>query len=173
MFNSEVFDKDNFDNLTVQQKWLYVSLCMRCDSDGICNSVNSVLKLADAKKEDLNALEQNGLILRDTESTAICVVDWHKHNLIGGDRYYETIELEFKDKIYITEYNKLTLEETPFNYAEVYFSGGALSNAVERYKEFLQKKENLEQEGIVPGEETEEDRKRKQELLDQAQDLED
>ena len=169
MFNSSIFERDNFYSLTSSQKWLYVDLCMNCDSDGICASTQRILKLNEADDTDLKELIERGLLLQDSESKAVCIVHWHLHNQIRGDTYHSTDEIRFKEKIYVTDYYELTLDETPYNYAEIYRNGGSIANAIyylnetdDEYDERMQHYEELNEER-----EYQETNEKRAELLEQ------
>lgn len=168
MFNAAIFERENFYELTDKQKWLYVSLCMSCDSDGISTTAKREMKFNDATQEDLETLINNGLVIKDNESAAICIVHWHIHNQLRGDIYKETQEKRFKSKIYVTEYLELTLDETPFNYAEIYTRGGSLANKIKDTIEMQKPSETKIGACGIEGEETAEDRLAKERLLDQA-----
>lgn len=169
MFNAAIFERENFYELTDKQKWLYVALCMSCDSDGITTTAKRELKFNDATQKDLDKLADNGLIIKDSETAAICIVHWHIHNQLRGDVYTPTQEQRFKSKLYVTEYCELTLDETPFNYAEIYTMGGSLANKI---KDKIEMQQQLNEHKIgacgIEGEETEQDRAAKENLLNQA-----
>ena len=123
-----LMESDNFLKLTNAQKILYVFLVLTADDDGINNNIKTQQYYTNTKESDVEALEKHGFVFKDSDSGALCIVDWHYHNAPPKDRYKETDILGFKKKIYVDDYAKLTLNETPIPYLK--YKGGSMNTCI-------------------------------------------
>lgn len=129
-FYKNILETDNFLELTEKQRLLYIYLVLTSDDDGINTNVRTQLYYTGTKEADIEALENHNLVLRDSDSKALCIIDWHYHNAVPKDRYKETDVRGFKNKLYIDDYSLLTLKETPIKYSN--YKGGSMNTFIEK-----------------------------------------
>ena len=126
--SKSVLETDNFLEMTPTQKLLYIYLVLTSDDDGINNNIRTQLYYANAKESDIEAIKEHNMIIRDSDSKAVCIVHWHIHNAVPTDRYKETDVIGFKNKLFVDEYALITEKKTDIRYLD--YKGGSMSNFI-------------------------------------------
>lgn len=175
-FYKNILETDNFLELTEKQRLLYIYLVLTSDDDGINTNVRTQLYYTGTKEADIEALVNHNLIIKDSDSKALCISDWHYHNAVPKDRYKETDVIGFKNKLYIDNYSRLTLKETTIKYLD--YKGGSMNTFVEkRMKEqdsFDSESDNQSDDSEPTdndSEMTEEEKNRREELFEQYDEM--
>lgn len=112
MFSKDVIDSDRFLDMPPTTQNLYFHLGMQADDDGFVASPKKVARNATAGADDLKLLEAKGFII-SFASGVIVITDWKLNNQIRADRRKETIYLEEKKHLSITEQLTYIFVETP------------------------------------------------------------
>lgn len=86
MISSEIIESDSFYSLSPTAQAIYLHLNINADDDGVVDNWQSVIRSMRARKEHLNALYENGLILY-LSNGAVFIVHWGVNNKIRNDRY--------------------------------------------------------------------------------------
>lgn len=110
MFALAITESDAFIGMDLSTQALYFHLSMKADDDGFVSNAMSTINLIGASEEDLKELIRRNFILK-FESGIIVITHWRINNFIRKDRYKETLHLDERDKLYILENGKYTLEE--------------------------------------------------------------
>ncbi len=102
MFSLDVIDTDIFLEMPSSSQNLYFHLCMRADDDWFISSVNKIMRIIWANKNDLDVLLLKKFII--PFDSGVCVIrHWRLNNYIRSDRYVETIYKDEKKKIGIKD----------------------------------------------------------------------
>lgn len=183
-FYKNILETDEFLELTEEQRLLYIYLVLTSDDDGINTNVRTQLYYTGTKEADIEKLEEHNFILRDSDSKALCIIDWHYHNAVPKDRYKETDVRGFKNKLYIDDYALLTLNKTPIKYSA--YKGGSMNNFIENFMkehEYFDSESEREMDYSEPTDEydseltdsdsemTEEVKERREELFEQYDEM--
>ena len=110
MFALAITESDAFIGMDLSTQALYFHLSMKADDDGFVSNAMSTINLIGASEEDLNELIRRNFILK-FESGIMVITHWRINNFIRKDRYKKTLHLDERDKLYILENGKYTLEE--------------------------------------------------------------
>lgn len=110
MFALAITESDAFIGMDLSTQALYFHLSMKADDDGFVSNAMSTINLIGASEEDLKELIRRNFILK-FESGIMVITHWRINNFIRKDRYKETLYLDERDKLYILENGKYTLEE--------------------------------------------------------------
>ena len=89
MIAKDVFYADNFTDLPVKTRLLYVYLILSADDDGFLIGVKQALFNAGATQQDIDELTKAGYLTR-FESGAYVITHWRRMNTIQSDRYTPT-----------------------------------------------------------------------------------
>lgn len=101
MFAKTIIDSDAFLDMPTSAQALYFHLCMRADDEGFINSANKIRRMIGASQDDLDALVNNGFIIR-FDSGIVVIKHWKIHNAIKADR--------IKPTTYAEEASRLTIK---------------------------------------------------------------
>lgn len=102
MFAKTIIDSDAFLDMPLSAQALYFHLSMRADDDGFVNNPKKIQRMIGASDDDCRLLAIKRFILT-FESGVIVIKHWKIHNYIQKDRYTETVYLEEKSKLALTE----------------------------------------------------------------------
>lgn len=89
MFSKEIVDSDAFLDMPVSTQNLYFHLGMRADDDGFINSVNKIMAISNASKNDLELLIVKSFLIPFMDGVFV-IKHWRMNNYIRGDRYKPT-----------------------------------------------------------------------------------
>jgi len=102
MFSLSIVDTDAFLDMPHTSQLLYFHLSMRADDDGFVANPKKIIRMTDAKEDDLKILSAKKFII--PFDSGVCVIKhWRMHNLIRKDRYTPTT--------YGEEFANLSLDE--------------------------------------------------------------
>lgn len=107
MFAKTIIDSDAFLDMPLSAQALYFHLSMRADDDGFVNNPKKIQRMIGASDDDCKLLVLKRFILT-FESGVIVIKHWKIHNYIQKDRYKETVYLEEKSTLALTENNAYT-----------------------------------------------------------------
>ncbi len=94
-FSPSITEEIKFHNLPLTTQALYFHLGMIADDDGVVDRVHSLANYLGADINDIDALINQGYLLKISESKKIYVLtDWLINNTIRKDRYKPTIHGE-------------------------------------------------------------------------------
>lgn len=82
MFNRTEFHSDDFLDIKISSRLLYVYLCLDADDDGMVANAKSITRLAGIDCDDLNELVEKGYIFK-FDSGRLLIRDWNVHNHIN------------------------------------------------------------------------------------------
>lgn len=102
MFAKSVIDTDKFIELPASARLLYFDLGMRADDDGFVSNPKRIIRMTGGNETDLYNLIENGFLI-PFDSGVIVVTHWKLHNYIQKDRYRETIYLNEKSQLKVSE----------------------------------------------------------------------
>lgn len=102
MFSKTITNSDKFFSLSLSAQALYFHLAMSADDDGFVNNSKVIQRLIGASNDDFNLLVLNKFILK-FDSGIVAITHWKIHNCIQKDRYKETIYVEEKSMLRLTE----------------------------------------------------------------------
>ena len=89
MLRLDVLDSDAFLDLPLSAQALYFHLNLRADDDGFISNPRRVVKIIDAKDDDLKLLIMKRFVLAFDDGV-IVIKHWRMHNTIRKDRYTPT-----------------------------------------------------------------------------------
>lgn len=91
-FSTDITEENKFYSLPLTAQALYFHLGMIADDDGVVNRVHSLANYLGADINDIDALINQGYLLKISESKKIYVLtDWLINNTIRKDRYKPTM----------------------------------------------------------------------------------
>lgn len=102
MFAKTIIDSDLFLDMPLSTQCLYFHLSMRADDDGFINNPKKIQRMIGCNDDDLKVLISKQFII-PFESGIVVIKHWKIHNYIRSDRYKETIYLEEKSNLIITQ----------------------------------------------------------------------
>lgn len=102
MFAKTVIDSDAFLEMPQTTQNLYFHLCMRADDDGFINNPKKIMRFVGSTDDDLRVLISKRFILV-FETGVIVIKHWKMHNYIRNDRYKETVYVEEKSRLLLSE----------------------------------------------------------------------
>ena len=109
MISLAIIDCDHFLEMSAGAQLLYFHLAIRGDDDGFINNPMRLLKLLDAKKDDLKTLIDRGYII-PFETGIVVITHWRMHNTLKKDRYKSSIHTKERALLCVSENGKYTLE---------------------------------------------------------------
>lgn len=142
MFARTIIDSDAFLDMPISAQCLYFHLGMRADDDGFVNNPKKIMRMINARDDDMRILFVKSFII-GFESGVIVVTHWKIHNYIQKDRYKPTNFCQEKALLYVTENNVYSLDTKCI---QVGYSG---KDSLELNKPKPTKIEELEDEIIV------------------------
>lgn len=102
MFSKKITDTDLFLDMPSSTQNLYFHLSMDADDDGFVDKVSSIIRKIGANNDDLKLLIAKNFII-NFESGIVVITDWRINNYLRKDRYTETLHIEEKNQLSITE----------------------------------------------------------------------
>ncbi|MGM9533749.1 MAG: hypothetical protein ACI3VR_00780 [Intestinibacter sp.] len=93
MFSRSIVGSDDFLEMPATSRLLYYDLGMAADDDGFVSTVNSILRVTGARKDDINVLEARGYI-KKFKSGIIIVLDWLQNNCVRPNIYKASVRKE-------------------------------------------------------------------------------
>ena len=111
MFSKDVTNSDEFLDMPLSSQALYFHLGLNADDDGFV-SPRGIMRLVEAKEDDLKVLGAKGFIIK-FEKSVIVITHWKTNNEIKKDRYKKTIYQEHLDILGLNN-GKYTLEPKCF-----------------------------------------------------------
>lgn len=102
MFSMDIVDSDLFLDMPLSSQCLYFHLSMRADDDGFVNSPKKIIKIIGANEDDLKILITKGFVIA-FQRGIIVITHWKINNYIRKDRYKETLYLEEKGQLVLTQ----------------------------------------------------------------------
>lgn len=102
MIHTDIYEEDNFLELSKDAKILYTYLMLSADGYGVTNKVKKSANLVDLSKEEtdnaIKELLENGYILQ-MDNNFIVITHWDKHNTIAKNRRGKPTNSEILKKI--------------------------------------------------------------------------
>ena len=108
MFNKKITETDLFLDMPMSAQCLYFHLNMSADDDGFIGNVKTVKRMIGASDDDLKLLMAKEFII-PFESGVVVIKDWKIHNYIRSDRYAETVYLEEKKQLSVSDNGRYAL----------------------------------------------------------------
>lgn len=142
MFARTIIDSDAFLDMPISAQCLYFHLGMRADDDGFVNNPKKIMRMINARDDDMHILFAKNFIV-GFESGVIVVTHWKIHNYIQKDRYKPTNFCQEKALLYVGENNVYALDTKCIH---VGYSG---KDSLELNKPIPKKIEEFEDEIIV------------------------
>lgn len=102
MFAKTIIDSDLFLDMPLSTQCLYFHLSMRADDDGFINNPKKIQRMIGCNDDDLKLLISKQFII-PFESGIVVIKHWKIHNYIRNDRYKETMYLEEKSNLTLTQ----------------------------------------------------------------------
>lgn len=98
--SKQIFTDDEFTDLEVQTRLLYVYLILNADDDGMLKNAKQMMFLAGADKNDLQTLVDEGY-LYDFSSGVYVIRHWNMMNKVQPSRKADTIYQKEKSELHI------------------------------------------------------------------------
>ena len=108
MFAKTIIDSDLFLDMPSSTQCLYFHLSMRADDDGFINNPKKIQRFIGSSDDDLKLLIAKNFII-PFDSGVVVIKHWKIHNYIRNDRYKETLYLEEKAQLAVTENKEYVL----------------------------------------------------------------
>ena len=108
MFNKKITETDLFLDMPMSAQCLYFHLNMSADDDGFIGNVKTVKRMIGASDDDLKLLMAKEFII-PFESGVVVIKDWKIHNYIRSDRYAETVYLDEKKQLSVSDNGRYAL----------------------------------------------------------------
>lgn len=89
MLAKSIIDTDQFMNMSLSARMLYVDLAIRADDDGFI-SPKKVMRMTEATEEDLKELVVNDYLFQFSTGIVV-IIDWVIHNTIRRDMYHKSL----------------------------------------------------------------------------------
>lgn len=102
MFNKKITETDLFLDMPMSAQCLYFHLNMSADDDGFIGNVKTVKRMIGASDDDLKLLMAKEFII-PFESGVVVIKDWKIHNYIRSDRYAETVYIDEKKQLSVSD----------------------------------------------------------------------
>lgn len=112
MFSMDIVDSDLFLDMPLSSQCLYFHLSMRADDDGFVNSPKKIIKIIGANEDDLKILITKGFVIA-FQRGIIVITHWKINNYIRKDRYKETLYIEEKEQLFLTQNGSYEINEGP------------------------------------------------------------
>lgn len=108
----DIVDSDLFLDMPLSSQCLYFHLSMRADDDGFVNSPKKIIKIIGANEDDLKILITKGFVIA-FQRGIIVITHWKINNYIRKDRYKETLYIEEKGQLFLTQNGSYEINEGP------------------------------------------------------------
>ncbi|CZR02749.1 conserved phage C-terminal domain-containing protein [Trichococcus collinsii] len=102
MFSKKITETDLFLDMPMSTQCLYFHLNMAADDDGFIGNVKTAKRMIGASDDDLKLLMAKEFII-PFESGVVVIKDWKIHNYIRSDRYAETVYLDEKEQLSVSD----------------------------------------------------------------------
>ena len=102
MFSNTIVDSDKFLDMPLTTQALYFHLGMKADDDGFVGNPKKVTRSVSCTEDDLKLLIAKGFVIA-FESGVIVITHWHIHNTIRKDRKKDTIFLDEKRQLLLSD----------------------------------------------------------------------
>lgn len=102
MFSKKITETDLFLDMPMSTQCLYFHLNMNADDDGFIGNVKTAKRMIGASDDDLKLLMAKEFVI-PFESGVVVIKDWKIHNYIRSDRYAETVYLEEKKQLSVSD----------------------------------------------------------------------
>lgn len=112
MFSMDIVDSDLFLDMPLSSQCLYFHLSMRAVDDGFVNSPKKIIKIIGANEDDLKILITKGFVIA-FQRGIIVITHWKINNYIRKDRYKETLYIEEKEQLFLTQNGSYEINEGP------------------------------------------------------------
>lgn len=89
MFDKEIIESDDFLDLPVAARCLYIHACMDSDDEGFFNGLNKIARISGATKDDIAILIEKKYIYK-IDKNLYLITHWFNHNRIRKDRYVKS-----------------------------------------------------------------------------------
>lgn len=109
MFSRSIVGSDDFLEMPATSRLLYYDLGMAADDDGFVSTVNSILRITGARKDDINVLEARGYI-KKFKSGIIIVLDWLQNNNVRSNIYKASVRKE-RNYLQIGQSNRYVIND--------------------------------------------------------------
>ena len=109
MFAKTIIDGDLFLDMPISAQCLYFHLGMRADDDGFVNNPKKIMRMINARDDDMRILFVKNFIV-GFESGVIVVTHWRIHNYIQKDRYRPTNFCQEKALLCVAKNNVYALD---------------------------------------------------------------
>lgn len=109
MFTMKIVDSDAFLEMPLSSQCLYFHLNMRADDDGFVGNPKKIMRMIQAKEDDLKILLAKRFLIM-FEDNVVVVKHWWMHNTLAKDRYNETSYIDDKSQLYVKENKAYTLK---------------------------------------------------------------
>lgn len=108
-FSIDLFNSENFLNLTNDAKALYLGLLLHADDDGVVINPRTVLRLMEIRSDVLDELYLNGFLI---DVDGICIIKhWLFHNKIQPSRKVDSLYQAELSKLYVTQTKEYALKK--------------------------------------------------------------
>ena len=102
MFAKTIVLSDEFLDMPLGARCLYMTMGMMADDDGFVNNAKTIIRMTGATNDDLKVLIAKKFIL-PFEDGVIVIKHWRINNYLRNDRYNETKYVEHKAGLLIDE----------------------------------------------------------------------
>ena len=102
MFAKTIVLSDEFLDMPLGARCLYMTMGMMADDDGFVNNAKTIIRMTGATNDDLKVLIAKKFIL-PFEDGVIVIKHWRINNYLRNDRYNETKYVEHKAELLIDE----------------------------------------------------------------------
>ncbi len=112
MFSKIIIDSDSFLDMPLSTQALYFHLGMRADDEGFVNNPKKILRMVNASEDDLKVLITKQFII-PFDSGVVVIRHWRIHNYIQSDRRKDTMYVEEKMQLLLSDSGTYELEPEP------------------------------------------------------------
>lgn len=109
MFNKKITETDAFLDMPHSTQCLYFHLNMNSDDDGFCGNARAIMRIVNAREDDIKILLSKRFIL-SFDSGVVLVKHWLIHNTIQKDRKKGTTYTDEMSQISVKENGSYTTE---------------------------------------------------------------
>lgn len=107
MFSKKIIDSDAFLDMPQSSQNLYFHLSMRADDEGFINNPKKIMRIVGAGEDDMRILISKRFLI-GFESGVVVIRHWHIHNYIQSDRKKETLYVEEKASLAVSDNGSYT-----------------------------------------------------------------
>lgn len=108
-FSIDLFNSEEFLNLTNDAKSLYLGLLLHTDDEGVVINPRTVMRMMELSDDTMNELYINGFLI---DVDGICIIrHWFFHNKIQPSRMVASLYQAELAKLYVTQTKEYALRE--------------------------------------------------------------